>query len=121
MSERDPWFEGDAFYFGTYRQPGHYWWNADGRKHRAKVNLRIDGVYNPSEREGDAKLVHLKAWTILAFANRTDDSRAGSNAAFCFRGNLTFDEAVEKARQTFPWVVEHFAFDITEHTVAAAR
>lgn len=106
----------DGFYFGTHLDAGHYWFNTRGDKHRASGPMRIDGVYNPSEREGDARLVHLTGWTILAFANRTDDSRPGSNAAFCLRGRLTFDEAVERAHAWFPWITRRFKFEITEHT-----
>lgn len=106
----------DAFYFGTHLNAGHYWFNTHALKHYAAGGeAPIDGRYYPSEREGDARLVHLKGWTILAFANRTDDSRPGSNSAFCFRGKLTFDESVARAHELFPWVTEHFKFEITEH------
>lgn len=123
----------NAFYFGTYRQPGHELW-APGTFDPVRVpyyragskpppfvvaSRRIpwgktpDGTLNPKrEIEGEALLHHKDGWTAIAFANRTDDTRPGSNSVFIFEGELTFDGAIEAARKHFPQVVERFNFEI---------
>lgn len=105
-------------YLGTYRRPGHYVWTSDGRKGHShddqKPFLTLDdGKWCGGRTEGAARVTHLAdAFTVLGFANRTDDKRGGSHAVFCLRGRLDYAEAVEAARAAFPWVWEHFAFEV---------
>lgn len=119
-----------AFYFGTYRQAGHYLWDEymqhaehdgykalpyrDGRERPWGLLpwKQIDGAFNPSAREGEAAVAHKDGWTALGFANYTDDKRGGSNSAFFFDQILDFDAALTLARETFPSVFEHLDFGI---------
>ena len=108
------------FYFGTYLRPSHNQWDSDWNNVRYLVFKDIvpwdnfDGGLNPNEVEGCCSLHHKDGWTALAFANRSDDSRLGSNSVFFFRGLLTFGEAVAQARKSFPQVVDRFKFDLQE-------
>jgi hypothetical protein len=114
-----------AFYFGTYREPGHYLRDQDWRHvwpentHQGVDKIvwgplpwrDIDGGLQPRGPDGTALLHHKDGWTALAFPNNSDDNR-GSNSAFFFDAVLDFDEAVEAARQHFPHVVERFPFEV---------
>lgn len=113
-----------TYYFGTRGRPGH--WLVDEQRRSVDTNHKygedfrfdwpgpwhhIDGVLNPSERQGEAALHHKDGWTALAFANRTDDKRGGSNSVFFFDALLTFDEAVAAAKKAWPDVTK-FEFEI---------
>jgi hypothetical protein len=111
---------GVAYYFGTYRQAGHYFWT-EGMGHSRYSGDppgpwgHVDGQLAPAgDVEGEALLHHKDGWTAIAFANRTDDSRPQSNSAFLFDATLTFDEALEEARKRFSQVVERLSFEIVE-------
>lgn len=118
--------EGQAYYFGTYSRPGHWLWSTSGRKvgstgygesFRWDVELpwrRIDGTLNPSQVQGECAVHHRAGWTALAFINRTDDSRPGSNSVFFFEGDLTFAEAVQAAHRRFPWVMRNIKFELKD-------
>lgn len=106
---------------GTWGQPGHYWWTPQreqhyfGRSDRTPPGpwgeLDRGGLY-PSEREGEARLHHKDGWTVLCFANRMDDPRPGSHAAFLFHEHLDFEGAVAAMREHFPDVVRRFDFEV---------
>lgn len=114
-----------AIYFGTWGGPGHFahlpdmnWvprgtrlsnltpWGHDGLDRAPKWDVtpgsRYSGHYG---KQGDAVLRHKDGWTCLAVADYTVDSRPNSHASFVFLGHLTFEEAVERAREVFPRVV----------------
>jgi hypothetical protein len=128
-----------AFYFGTYGAPGHHLRDEYGRKvrpthpHEGVEAIQwgplpwkhIDGGLCPRgpQRQGEALLHHKDGWTALAFWNRTDDTRAGSNSAFFFEGTLTFEEALAAARERFPRVMRHLPFEVrpvSEHPSSPA-
>lgn len=136
-SERRGVEELNAYYFGTYRGVGHYLWMpgrfdpvtvphfpAGSKPPPAVVVSRQipwgttpDGILNPKpEVEGEALLHHKDGWTAIAFANRTDDKRGGSNAVFMFDDTLSFDEAVEAMKHHFPQIVDKFSFEVREVT-----
>ena len=83
----------------------------------------LDGGYAPKlaktgghlsdQPEGEAALHHVRGWTILAFWDRSGDSRGNSNSAFVIRGELDFDEAVAASRQAFPGIWARFTFAVT--------
>ncbi len=121
-----------AFYFGTYGEPGHHLWQAarPGKwiRHGWPWNGepsplpwdKIDGQLNPSEKQGEAALHHKDVWTALAFADRSVDSRPGSNSAFFFSDVLTFDQAAAEAKTWFPHVTQRFSFEIVDASSPAA-
>lgn len=104
-----------AYYFGTYGRPGHYlrdesWrtvkYSGDGDSFRYAWSgpwHRIDGELIPhADVDGVATLTHRDGWTALAFWNHTDDDRPGSNSAFFFDAELTFDEALAAGSRPVP-------------------
>lgn len=117
----------DCYYLGCYRAIGHYlWgeelgahlWDDDDAMHR--IFPIIDGGLCPQvdrenqQIEGAAALHHKGGWTALAFWDRSGDHRPGSNSVFIFRGELTFDDAVARAKEKFPDVWGRFQFDVKE-------
>lgn len=103
---------------------GHFWWAPGhwGKCLRGKEALglpwdNIDGQHTPKkthyEKQGAAALVHTDGWTILAFCDRSVDSRPGSNANFVAPGTLSFEEICDLADQYFPKVWARFTYPIT--------
>jgi hypothetical protein len=103
MSENKP------LYFGCWRNVGHYLWEPGPvpSGYDRERSGKIDGRWNESSEQSAASLYHRKGWTILGMADYTVDNRGGSNSVFLLPfADLTFDEAVAKAREYFPSVVE---------------
>lgn len=124
-----------AIYFGCsrgvwgHREAGHCFHGPDGRSlstrdtERAQPFGMPDGKYAPRlpgyrDREapqGQAALHHKDGWTLLAFWDRTGDSRGNSNSNFIFDAELAFDEAVAAAREHFGELFERFNFDVAPY------
>jgi hypothetical protein len=116
-----------AFYFGCFGELGHYWWSTSLREkifdtpQELGRGLAIDGIYAPFGREieGSAQIVYMrppnqhKAWTIIAFWDRSVDKRSGSNSAFVLEGVYPFEDALHIAKGQFPDVFKRFTFPIT--------
>ena len=104
-------------YFGCWDGVGHYLWNPGGRRiHPSLHELfgSLDGKFCPTkDREGDACLTHTSDKTILAFWDRSVDSRPGSNSVFVLPGHLTFDQAVHEAKMVFPGIWNRFSFNVS--------
>jgi hypothetical protein len=132
-SQTQPHHFDTAYYFGCWREVGHYWW----RPGPSQISWReyeqgcptdqpwghLDGKLTPpSHRQSEAALHHREGWTALAVHDYTVDSRPGSNIAFLFDATLDFDRAVKAARAEFPQVVERVeaAAPITEEARANA-
>lgn len=103
-------------YFGCWGGAGHYVWTPqrsnDDRNHEW---LRLlDGKLPPAgeQLEGLAKLYHFNGVTLLAFWDRSGDSRLGSNSVFALPGKLSFDQIVLQSRCLFPDVWQRFTFDV---------
>lgn len=79
-------------------QPGCQWTESRGLGywHSPPVNVQTQSA---------GRLHHKDGWTAIAFWDRTGDGRYGSNSTFIFEATLTFAEAVDRARETFPEVV----------------
>lgn len=124
-----------AYFFGCWRDVGHYWWRPVGGGRFTlgveKISWRefeygcptdqpwghVDGkLYPRPSGQSEAALHHKDGWTALAMVDRTVDSRPGSNSVFMFHATLDFDQAVDAARAHFPGVVERIeaAAPITE-------
>lgn len=110
-----------VYYFGCNREPGHYWFEPGMRSTKDRLPI-IDGMFCPmdSEAEGPAQLVYLtpgqyrKAWTLIAFWDRTVDGRPGSNSAFMVEGTVSFEEAVAHSRAAFPSIWSRFTFEVRQ-------
>jgi len=107
------------YYFGCIRQAGHYLWESGGGAlYRCRVlpqdwpfgenGWSLDRKFCPNnaQTQSSARLVHVDGWTVLAMWDRTVDKRWGCNANFVERGELSFEQMVEKAKESFPTVWE---------------
>ncbi len=113
------------FYFGCWTEAGHHLRDERGQT----INERrmpsdfpcgecvLDGGFLPPkqpEQEGLATVAHLNGWTVLAFWDRSIDSRGKSNSAFIMRGGMSFHEACHLAKDAFPSIWSRFKFEIVE-------
>lgn len=125
-------------YFGCWGPAGHYFYRPDGHCSSKEVRHKMaaEGIYpmidggfcpgshqnpdgstrrperGPPQEEGVARLTHHNGWTILAFWDRTGDTRYGSNSNF-IRGDLwDFKTMVAKAKETYPRLWERFTFEV---------
>jgi hypothetical protein len=112
----------EAYYFGCQEGGGGHrlYTSGGGTCNREPAGFpcrttTLDaGLLPPgSQKEGQATLVHLNGWTILAFWDRSIDSRSGSNSAFVFQGLMTFTEVCEQARLRFPEIWKRFNYTIS--------
>jgi hypothetical protein len=114
----------DIYYFGCWREPGHFLRSREGVRHEhnlpadfpCPLNM-LDGGFLPPKLpdvQGRATCVHLNRWTILSFWDRSVDKRPGCNSAFIIRGYHTFSEAVRLAKERFPEVWGRFTFTVYE-------
>jgi len=116
----------EPYYHGCYREKGHYpfdtslflkakgpgpdWlWHNDGNLPPQNID-QVEGV------------AIKRTWykkpngvTVLSFWDRSVDSRPGSSSSFMLPGVLTFQEALEAAREAFPKIWERYEFVITEY------
>ncbi len=103
-------------FFGCIDRPGHYWWdetlNHAWKCPEDQALKKIDTGYCPKDTafqtDGEAALVHDNGYTILAFWDRSIDSRPGSNAAFAEEGVHSFDDMMTMAREKFPSLMKRF-------------
>ena len=116
----------DAFYFGCVGTSGHYLHTPDLRTaSRAGpfTPAMLDTHYcpNPATREqpeGVARLTHFDGWTVLAFWDRSVDTRGNSHSTFVLRGTHAYDDAVRLAREAFPRVWSRYTFTVRSHDAA---
>src|SRR4051812_2513509 len=92
----------------TYSRPSRAIDHAWGRKIDAQFAPRPAGKDSEAP-QGQASLVHKGGWTIMAFWDRTGDSRGNSNSAFLFDKELDFAEALALSREYFPDVHNRLA------------
>lgn len=99
-------------YFGCWGQIGHYFYLPSGASAGAYAKVKealpwdkIDGTLNPSSEQGEAAIHLASGWTALAWADRSVDTRPGSNSVAFLPGTLSFAEAVSAARVAFPSVM----------------
>lgn len=127
--------EARVYYFGCRRgEIGHYWQgrgDVDSLYGPAGGPGIIDGKYpprvgpdrrrrpdqydsRPEVPQGQAALVHVSGWTVIAYWDRSQDKRGASNSAFAAEGECSFAELLEAARRQWPWVFERQAFEVVE-------
>lgn len=121
-------FSGVIFYFGCLRESGHYLWLPSGSRTVADYDQRLpvtfpcrlstlDSGFLPPrapQDEGVARIWQTDGWTILAFWDRSVDSRPGSNSAFVLEGDLSFEEATAAARGAYPEVWARLKFEVRD-------
>lgn len=114
----------DIFYFGCMREAGHYLYHPSGGTaygysvpNDFPCTQIPDAVFLPKQLpqdEGVASFLHLNGWTIIAFWDRSVDSRPGSNSVFLARGIMSFEAICAKSREAFPAVWKRFKFPVVE-------
>ena len=139
------------YYFGCWDGPGHFLWSTDGRTFRRNEPLppslrRLDGtlcgdpaladhggrrsgepLYWPAterrQPQGVARLHHVDGWTVLAWWDRSGDSRGGSNSAFVAEGTLGAGVIATLGAVAFPgiWARIEAAGGLTLPESAASR
>lgn len=67
---------------------------------------------NKDEIEGRVSWWRTQGWTILAFWDRSGDSRGNSNSAFVIRGEMFIDDALDLAKEAFPEVFARMKFEV---------
>ncbi len=113
-----------SFYFGCWHGAGHYLHSPGGRKcweaavpadFPCRITALDTGFLPPGQgqKEGRASLWHGNGWTILAFWDRSVDTRSGCNSAFIFRGTHDFNAMLALAEMDYPEVCKRFKFAIT--------
>lgn len=106
-------------YFGCgLGKCGHFHWDS----HMFRIGwdtlpawmvYELDGTFYPRFKpKGTAALVKFNGWTIVAFEDRTQDERPGSNSAFLLEGDHEFDAMVAMAKEKFPRVLERFGAEL---------
>ena len=118
----------ETYYFGCWRSIGHHLWNpklADrsGLQHYdvekkipKAIAQRIDPCFCPgydgphkrdrAEVEGEAALHHVDGWTVLAWWDRSVDSRGACNSAIISKGLYDFTTMLEIGKAQMPHVME---------------
>jgi len=126
-----------VFYFGCQRgRAGHYWHffpSIPWKQHYEMEPLGvIDGKYaprvgpdrrarpdlmetRPEAPQGQAALVYEKGWTVLAYWDRSQDTRGASNSAFAAEGEHSFEELLADAKEQWPWVFERQKFTVVAY------
>lgn len=117
-----------VYFYGVWKEPGHYLFDKHGRMmrkeivlHKTIVDKRVDGGFCPplrryddSEIEGRAVLHNMEGWTILSFWDRSADHRLGSHSTYFLKGTYGFDEAVKTAREAYPAIWSRYGFTVTK-------
>lgn len=129
-----------TLYHGRWETPGHLLYKMDGNTEwepltpelrslealagdPAKIKGYYDGIYgkktvpywaSEDQEQGRARMHFISGWTVMAFWDRSGDSRGGSSSAFLAEGEFTFDEMCVLARLHFPavWARITSAFEV---------
>lgn len=124
------------YFFGCNKRGGHYAWDrrlfmkSDVPAEVEQWLSEHDGKLPPQDQGQTQGEAQLRVWpddtpagglTVLAFWDRSVDTRRNSSASFMLPGVLSFDEAVEAAREAFPSVWERFTYDIMRATQGLAQ
>ena len=120
-TDSDPPSTTEPYYFGCHKEAGHFAWDRSlflkARGPAADWLSSRDGRFPPlgGGRQGIASLTHYprSQVTVLAFWDRSVDSRPGSNSTFLLPGVMTFVESVIAAREAFPAVWKRYPFEVT--------
>lgn len=108
------------YYFGCWEEPGHYLVDERMRSvpwELCPVGYEIDTGFCPKgpEIEGKALLHFVNGWTILAFWDRSVDTRGKCNSAFLWEGKHEFDEMLAESKKKFPGVFAWFKFEVVPY------
>lgn len=124
------------FYFGVWRDSGHFLVHENGVSVRDSERGtfpwnewggEIDGKLQPhrsgckqqaycgctNDPEGVAALHHKNGWTALSFWDRSLDGRGGCNSNYFAEGTFSFDDMVEMSKTRFKTRWDKMTFPVT--------
>lgn len=109
----------DVVFFGCMRgQSGHFW--SDSTFERREP-FGIDGVFAPRKAggreeapQGVCRVVLVRGHTVVAWWDRSQDTRGGCNSALVARGVHSFASMVAAGKVKFPWAFERMKFALVE-------
>jgi hypothetical protein len=122
----------EAYYFGCWEHSGHYWRSPNGYTDERKIEARIpealrhgrvDSTFCPGyagpygrrscpEVEGEAAIHLIEGWTVLAWWDRSVDSRPACNSALVVRGDHSFTTMLEVAKAQMPELLKRQRFPV---------
>lgn len=120
--------DGNLRYFGCLKgRSGHFWCDPDGNNIISYTDYlpakwcapHIDSGFAPRTATGEAKegvgrVTLLRGWSVLAWWDRSQDSRPGSNSALVAHGRFSFDEMVAMGLESYPWVFARLRVNLRE-------
>jgi hypothetical protein len=111
--------EANAYYFGCLARVGHYLYTQSGEVLWKDAPFpfpisKLDGGFLPTGEQVEGIVHHeiIGGWTVIAFYDRSVDSRLNSNSAFVIRGEKTKEEAIAAARSLFSGIFARFRFEV---------
>lgn len=107
-------------YFGCWKGDGHFLYDHTG--YRSSRNTEfilpcsiwcLEGLLPPMEKdrvepEGQVRRILFEGWTMIAFWDRSGDSRMGSKSIFIIEGEFSKQEVIEEAKKQFPELFQRF-------------
>ena len=73
----------------------------------------IDGGFLPdTNTEGIAKVQVMEGFTVVAFADRSADRRAGSHSTFVLSGVYPAETGIARAQELFPDIWSRYTFNV---------
>lgn len=117
------------YYFGCWGCLGHYLYDSQQRSVNddkseiphawrrgaldgAFAPRRGSGRYSEEYPQGVAAHTSKDGWTLIAFWDRTGDSRGNSSSTFLAKGDFTFEQMVAMAKFEFPDLWKRFRFEV---------
>ena len=111
----------DAIYFGCNNdRVGHRAYDKNMTSTYLRVDSKLqwvqmaDGLLAPrdSTKQGIAVFHFIHGYSIISFWDRSINKRGGSSSTFFIKGEFTFEETLEGAKNIFPSIFERFEFEI---------
>lgn len=98
----------EAYYMGCWERIGHHLWRPGMSQVRYGDQVPLPWGYGGLDSDAfntaDFHIEKRDGWTAVGLEDRSVDKRPHSHSVFAFHADLTLDEAVALARQTFPEV-----------------
>jgi hypothetical protein len=110
------------FFHGCVKEAGHYLFTEHGNRLNYKAtnelgfhSFVLDGALIPKDetKEGICFLSCINGWTIVAFNDRSVDSRMSSNACFLYEGNVPFTIVLAEAKSRMKWFFDRINYGLS--------
>lgn len=75
---------------------------------------KVDTSFCPQDGQGQGliKYTQLDGWSIIAFWDRSGDSRPGSHSTFLINESVTPEDLLEAAKLAYPQIFSRYSFEI---------